>query len=104
MSRNATVAAGPACTATIGPSAVDNGSFDPDSGDALTLSLVPAGPFGAGQNPVSLIATDSHGKTNASASIVTVEDRSTPVISHLAVDNPVLWPPNHRMALVTIAY
>ena len=104
MSKNTTVAAGPACTATIGPSAVDNGSFDPDSGDVLTLSLVPAGPFGAGQNPVSLIATDSHGKTNASASIVTVEDRSAPVISDLAVDKPVLWPPNHRMALVTIAY
>jgi rhodanese-related sulfurtransferase len=104
MSQNATVAAGPACTATIGPSVVDNGSFDPDSGDALTLSLVPAGPFAAGQNPVTLIATDSHGKTSAAAAIVTVEDRSAPVISELAVDRPVLWPPNHQMALVTVDY
>ena len=104
MSRNVTVAAGPACTATIGPSAVDNGSFDPDSGDALTLSVVPSGPLGVGQNTVSLIATDSHGVSSASESIVTVADRSAPLISDLAADKPVLWPPNHRRVLVTIAY
>jgi rhodanese-related sulfurtransferase len=104
ISRNATVAAGPACTATFGPAVVDGGSFDPDSGDVLTLSLDPAGPFALGHNSVSLVATDSHGASSASASIVTVTDQRAPVIGDLAVDKPVLWPPNHRMELVTIAY
>jgi rhodanese-related sulfurtransferase len=104
MSKDATVAAGRACTVTIAPSTVDGGSFDPDSGDTVTLSLDPAGPLGLGPHTVSLIATDSHGATSASASIVTVADRSAPAISDLAVDTPVLWPPNHRMVLITIGY
>ena len=99
-----TVAAGPACTTTIGPAAVDNGSFDPDSGDVLILSLDPAGPLGLGQHTVSLIATDSRGASSAFASVVTVADQSAPVISGLAVDKPVLSPPHHRMELVTLAY
>ena len=104
ISRSATVAAGPTCTATIAPAAVDGGSFDPDSGDVMTLSLDPAGALGLGQHSVSLTATDSHGASSASAAIVTVADETAPAISDLAVDTPVLWPPNHRMELVTVAY
>ena len=103
-SKAATVAAGSACTATTAPAIVDDGSFDPDSGDSLTLSLDQSWPLGLGQHPVSLIATDSHGRSSESATLVTVADASAPAISNLAVDKPVLWPPNHRMEVVTIGY
>jgi rhodanese-related sulfurtransferase len=103
--KNATVAAGPVCTATIAPASVDNGSFDPDSGDVLTLSVDPAAPLGPGEHAVSLIATDSHGRTSAAASTVTVADQSAPVISDLAADPAVLRRrEHHRMEIVTIAY
>ena len=104
ISRNATVAAGSACTATIRPEVVNNGSFDPDGGDTLTLSVDPAGALALGAHTVSLIATDSHGVSKASTSVVTVADQTAPEIQGLAVDKPVLRPANHRMVLVEVAY
>jgi rhodanese-related sulfurtransferase len=104
IAKDATIAAGPSCTATIAAPAIDGGSFDADSGDTLSLSVEPAGPFGLGQHAVSLVATDSHGATRSSAAVATVADQSAPVISDLGVDKPLLWPPNHKMEVVTVAY
>ena len=104
IARNASVAAGGACTAGVAPSALDNGSFDPDNGDALTLSLEPAGPFGLGDHAVSLVATDRYGRVSVAPSTVTVVDRSAPVLSDLAADRRALWPPNHQLETVTIDY
>jgi rhodanese-related sulfurtransferase len=104
MSKGVTVPAGPSCTATLAPASVDAGSFDLDPEDALALSLDLGGPFGLGEHAVSLIATDSHQLSSASTSIATVVDETAPAISPLAVDETVLWPPNHRMVVVTIGY
>lgn len=104
FAKNATVPAGSACTAAIGPATIDNGSSDPDSGDVLTLSVNPTGPLGLGPHDVSLIATDRYGASSSTTSIVTVADQSAPVITGLAVDKPVLWPVNGHAELVTVTY
>jgi rhodanese-related sulfurtransferase len=104
IARNVAVAAGPACTAAITPGAIDAGSFDPDVDDSVSLSIDPAGPLGLGDHVISLIATDSHGASSVSPATVTVADRSAPVVSDLSVDQPVLWPPDHRMETVTLRY
>jgi hypothetical protein len=105
-SKNISVAADDSCAASISPSDVDDGSFDPVSGGPLTLSLDPAaaGPFGLGQHTVRLIATDNRGVTNSAIAIVTVVDQTPPVITGASVDKPTLWPPNHKMVDVTVSY
>jgi rhodanese-related sulfurtransferase len=105
ISRNAITAAGAACTAAIHSDVLDDGSFDPDSGDVLSLSLNPAGPFALGQHTVSVVVTDSHGASNASSSLLTVADQSAPMIRDLAVDRPVLSARDRRqMEMVTVLY
>jgi rhodanese-related sulfurtransferase len=104
ISRDATVAAGPSCTATVAAAAVDGGSFDVDSGDPLTLVVDPAFPLALGQHTVSLVATDSHGATSAANAVVTIADQSGPTIGGLAAETGTLWPPNHQLRLVTVAY
>ena len=56
------------CWANVDPSQVDNGSFDPD-GDAITLSLVPPGPYPSGVTLVDLIASDGLLVTTCAATI-----------------------------------
>lgn|SRR5215813_7663905 len=102
--KNITLAADDSCTAKISPSDLDDGSFDSVSGEPLTLSLDPAGPFDLGAHAVRLIATDSRGQTNSAIAMVTVVDQTPPVISGAAVDQPTLWPPDHRMVDVTVSY
>lgn len=104
VAKDANVAAGASCTATIGPAAVDGGSFDPDAGDNLTLSVDPADPLGPGEHALSLVATDAHGVSRRTDVRVTVADQTGPVISGLELDRPKLWPPNHRMQVVSVAY
>jgi rhodanese-related sulfurtransferase len=105
MTRNAITPAGAACTATVHSDVLDNGSFDPDPGDTMTLSLNPAGSFELGQHTVSLVATDSHGASSEATSTLTVADQSAPTIGEVSVDKPVLSPDDRRrMELVTVSY
>jgi rhodanese-related sulfurtransferase len=104
IAMNTAVAAGSACTANLSPAAIDNGSFDPDSSDALTLSIDPAGPFGLGDHAVTLMATDRFGRSSVSPSTVAVVDQSAPVISGLSADRFALWPPDRHLEMVTIDY
>jgi rhodanese-related sulfurtransferase len=104
ISKNAIVAAGPSCTAAVTPAAIDGGSFDVDSGDTLALSVDPATPLALGQHTVSLVATDSRGVARTATAVATIADQSAPIIGDLAVDTATLWPPNHKMNLVTVAY
>ena len=104
-SRDAITAAGAACTASIHSDVLDNGSFDPDSGDLLTLSLDPPGPFALGQHTISLIATDSHGASTTASSRLNVTDQTAPVIRDLAADKAVIDGRSGRhMELVTVSY
>lgn len=69
-----------ACSAAVAPSAVDNGSSDPD-GDALTLSLSPAGPYAVGTTSVTLTVTDPHGESSTAVATITVVDAEAPLLT-----------------------
>lgn len=101
MCASTTVAAGPSCTAST---SVDNGSFDPDSGDTITLSQSPPGPYPLGTTSVTLTVTDNHGASSQCTATVTVVDNTPPTISGPSTSPSVLWPPNHKMIDVTINY
>jgi len=64
-----TVQAGPAGTAAA---SIDNGSFDPDSGDTITLSQSPPGPYPIGTTSVTLTVTDNYGNSSQCSATVTV--------------------------------
>lgn len=79
--KSTTVSAGSSCTATVSPSDVNDGSFDPDSGDAITLVLDSTGPFAQGSHEVTLTATDTHGASSSCTATVTVVDTTPPTIT-----------------------
>ena len=96
-----TVSAGANCEADA---SVDNGSFDPDAGDAITLRQEPPGPYPLGTNQVMLIVTDNHGASNSCKATVTVMDSTPPMIGDVSVSPNVLWPPNGKMVGVAVNY
>jgi CSLREA domain-containing protein len=75
--RNLSVAAGPSCT---GRGSIDNGSFDPDPGDTITLEQIPAGPYALGATGVTLTVSDNHGAASSCRATVTVADTIPPSI------------------------
>ena len=79
--KDITITADGSCAATISAGDVDDASFDPDSGDAVTLTLDSTGPFGVGSHTVTLTATDSHGASSSCTATVTVEDKTPPTIT-----------------------
>jgi hypothetical protein len=96
-----TVSAGPNCAADA---SVDNGSFDPDTGDTIMVRQEPSGPYPLGTNQVMLIVTDNHGASNSCAAMVMVMDTTPPAINDVAATPNVLWPPNGKMVGVTVSY
>ncbi len=76
--RNLTVPAGLSCTANA---SIDNGSFDPDGADTITLAQSPAGPYALGATGVTLTVTDNHGAASSCTGTVTVVDATPPAIS-----------------------
>ena len=99
--QNVTVSAGPNCTANA---SIDNGSFDPDGSDTITLSQSPAGPYPLGTTSVTLTVTDNHGASNQCVANVTVVDDTPPAITGASANPSSLWPPNHKMIDVVINY
>ena len=63
------------------PASVNNGSFDPDPGDTITVSQSPAGPYRAGTTPVTLTVTDSKGAASTCTGTVTVVDSEPPTLT-----------------------
>ena len=102
--RDIRVQANDSCTASVTPSEVDDGSFDPDDADTIQLSLDPAGPFGLGLHNVTLTAVDNHGASSSAGAILTVIDTTPPMITAASVDHATLWPPNHEMVNVEVRY
>jgi hypothetical protein len=76
--KNVTVSADANCQANA---SIDNGSYDPDSGDTIMLSQVPAGPYPFGDTLVTLTVTDSHGVTSSCMATVTVVDNTPPTVN-----------------------
>ncbi len=96
--QDVTVEADSNCQGIVLPEDVNDGSFDPD-GDAITLSLEPAGPYPLGETSVTLTVSDGQESATCEAT-VTVEDVTPPEFS-LSVEPNVLWPPNHTMVEIT---
>jgi len=76
----------PAAASCSAGASIDNGSFDPDSNDTITLTQTPAGGYPLGETSVTLTATDSHGMLSSCASIVTVVDQTAPTIHLIGAD------------------
>jgi hypothetical protein len=75
------IAAGENCEAYITAADVDGGSYDPDAGDEINLSLDNIGPFSPGAHYVELTVTDQSGESDSCFAEVIVKDQSSPVIS-----------------------
>jgi len=60
---------------------INNGSNDPDAGDVITLTQVPAGPYSLGDTPVLLIVTDNHAAADTCQAVVHVLDKTKPTIT-----------------------
>jgi hypothetical protein len=97
LCRDVTASAGPSCTASV---SIDNGSFDPDAGDSITLVQTPPGPYGVGTRTVTLTATDEEGASSSCTGEVTIVDDVPPAISS-DLQTPVLNPArNHDLVSV----
>jgi uncharacterized repeat protein (TIGR03803 family) len=95
------VSAGVNCEADA---SVDNGSFDPDAGDTITVRQEPPGPYPLGATPVTLAVMDNHGASNSCTATVMVMDTTPPTINDAGVTPSVLWPPNGKMVEVSVSY
>jgi hypothetical protein len=76
--RDVRLSAGANCMAAA---SIDNGSFDPDVGDTITLVQTPPGPYPVGMTSVILTVTDSHGLSSNCTATVTVVDDQPPRIT-----------------------
>ena len=87
-------------TATYTATATDNCT------SAVTVTVLPASGsfFPVGTTTVTARATDGSGNTATCSFTVTVNDVEPPVIHDLVVTPPVLWPPNHKMKVITADY
>jgi HYR domain len=77
--KNVTVSNTPGVCAA--PASIDAGSSDPDSGDTITVSQSPAGPYNAGTTSVTLTVTDSKGAQASCTGTVTVVDSEPPKLT-----------------------
>ena len=66
---------------TISFEDIDNGSYDPDTGDTITLSVDNVGPFPLGENWVNLTATDGSGESDICQAKVTVVEATASIIT-----------------------
>ncbi len=104
FAKNTAAGAGPACTATVLPAYVDNGSYDQDTADRLDLTVSPAGPLGLGQHMVTLTGIDSRGASASATALVNVIDQAAPAIASISVHKESQHAKHQKTLLVTIAY
>jgi hypothetical protein len=104
MTKNAVLPAGAACTAPVHVADIDNGSYDPDPADSVTLAVDPAGPLALGQHTVTVTGTDSHGAFALGSAVVTVADQMPPAISEVTVHTQFQRVADHHLLLVTLDY
>jgi hypothetical protein len=71
------------------------------AGETNTAALTLFWRFPLGTNRVRLIVTDGDTAPVGCRTTVTVQDTTAPVITRIIAKPGLLWPPNHRMVLVT---
>ena len=76
-----TVDANASCQAEVAASQVDGGSFDND-GYIDSRTLVPAGPYTFGVNPVIFIVVDNDGDADTCDALITVADNTPPDLNN----------------------
>ncbi len=77
--RSVTLALGATCGG--GEASINDGSFDPDTGDTFTCVQSPEGPYGEGSRRVRLTCTDSTGLSSWCEATVSVRDMTPPVVT-----------------------
>jgi hypothetical protein len=97
ITAEATSAAG--AVVTYAPIAVDN----VDGVLPVTCTPPSGSAFPIGATSVQCTATDAHGNIGTGTFTVTVRDSTAPTISSVSVSQNKLWPPNHKMVLVTVS-
>jgi len=75
-----TVSANTNCQGVAAAIDFNNGSSDPN-GDALTYSVLPAGPYAKGVTNVVLTVTDSKGASSTCSTTITVIDDLAPIVT-----------------------
>jgi len=61
-----------------------------------------SGQLPPGTNMVQITVTDSSGVSASCGTTVTIVDTTPPVITKVSASPSVLWPPNHKMVMVTV--
>ncbi|RYZ43552.1 MAG: HYR domain-containing protein [Myxococcaceae bacterium] len=64
-----------------GWASVNDGSYDPDTGDTVSCVQTPSSVFPLGSHPATLTCTDSAGLSSSCAATVTVRDETPPTIT-----------------------
>ncbi|HEY6214817.1 MAG TPA: FG-GAP-like repeat-containing protein [Vicinamibacterales bacterium] len=102
---NVTVPADASCTAFVSDGTIGAATATDNCGCAtITRSGVPAGNiFPLGNTTITWTATDASNNQSSGTQLVTVT-ASAPSITGLSATPSSLWPPNHKMVLVTVNY
>jgi len=79
MCKGIVISADENCQASITAGQVDEGSYDPDEGDTIELSVNKLGPYDLGEHSVILTVTDESGEFDTCVALVTVNDTTSPV-------------------------
>jgi len=68
----------PADSNCMALASIDNGSYDPDSDDPISITQIPPGPYPLGETLVSLTIDDGRGSSDTCQATVTVVDETPP--------------------------
>lgn len=102
---NITLPAGVSCVLHLTDAQIGTATATDNCGTPTVIRTgVPAGnDFPVGMTTITYTATDGSGNTSTATQTVTVT-APPPAIENVSATPAVLWPPNHRMADVTISY
>jgi subtilisin-like proprotein convertase family protein len=95
-----------ACSALVNPGTADASDNCPGArvGGVRSDGQPLSNAYPVGTTSIAWTATDAAGADASCVEMVTVADAEPPTVTGLSATPAVLWPPNHQMADVTVAY